>query len=492
MYDDSVGERSPENTGYVRGVYSDEGTSEKSRNSYGSYSGYGSNSYSNYDFDRKTPDAASNTKKVSGNKKSGSGFWGKILTAILTGLIFGGCAAGAAYGVAEYTGVLDAAKTVRVFHSKYAPQLEVLESYKDNIALLSDKGLNADGQSSGEAIAAEDMAEASASTVMDVSEVVKRVMPAMVSIQNSYIYRNSNFWGQSWDEEAVSSGTGIIVGINDEELLVATNFHVIEDAEQIVVQFVDGTESEATAKGTSPDMDLAVISVPVTKVGESTMSSIDAATLGDSESLVVGQPAIAIGNALGYGQSVSTGVVSALNRTVELENGKSGVFIQTDAAINPGNSGGALLDINGLVIGINSSKIGGTAIEGMGYAIPISAAKPIISELMLQQTRTRVSDDQRGYLGISGITVTRDISESYGMPVGVYIAKVYQGTAAGDAGIAEGDVIIAFNGSTITSMSELEAEIEYCAKGDEVEIIYMTPATGGYEERTIRLKLGSR
>jgi serine protease Do len=207
---------------------------------------------------------------------------------------------------------------------------------------------------------------------------------------------------------------------------------------------------------------------------------------------VVGEPAIAIGNSLGYGQSVTLGVISALNRSVELSDGSTGTFIQTDAAINPGNSGGALLNVKGEVIGINSNKIGGTAIEGMGYAIPISAASPIIADLMLKETKNKVAEDERGYLGISGISVTEDVSQAYGMPEGVYIAQVYEGTAAEAAGLQKGDIITAFDGDTITSMDALQKELEYYAKGDTVEVTVMTSGIGGYVEKTVSLTLGNK
>lgn len=214
--------------------------------------------------------------------------------------------------------------------------------------------------------------------------------------------------------------------------------------------------------------------------------------LGDSDSLTVGEPAIAIGNSLGYGQSVTTGVISALNRSIQLSDGTDGTFIQTDAAINPGNSGGALLNIKGEVVGINSNKIGGSAVEGMGYAIPISAASPIIAELMLKETKNKVAEEERGYLGISGISVTQEVSEAYGMPEGVYISQVYESTAAAAAGLRKGDIIVEFDGDKISSMDALQKELEFYAKGDTVEITVMSPGVGGYESRTVRLTLGNK
>ncbi|MCM1416256.1 MAG: trypsin-like peptidase domain-containing protein, partial [bacterium] len=268
--------------------------------------------------------------------------------------------------------------------------------------------------------------------------------------------------------------------------------------DKLTVQFNEGSEAEAFIKGQDSKMDLAVIAVPVTELSDATLEAIEVATLGNSDELEVGEPAIAIGNSLGYGQSVTTGVISALDRSIDLSanayggDSVEGTFIQTDAAINPGNSGGALLNIKGEVIGINSNKIGGSAVEGMGYAIPISAASPIIAELMLRETRSKVAEEERGYLGISGISVTQEVSQAYGMPEGVYIAQVYEGTAAAAAGLKQGDIITVFGGDKIASMEELQKELEFYAKGDTVEVKVMTMTVAGYEEVTRQLTLGNK
>lgn len=327
--------------------------------------------------------------------------------------------------------------------------------------------------------------------VSDVSGVVKDVMPSVVSIVNTFT-ESYSFFGQDFSQESQASGSGIIVGMNDTELLIVTNYHVVENASALKVSFVDDSAAEAQVKGTRPTKDLAVIAVPLDELSSETLNSITVAKLGDSDSLTVGEPAIAIGNALGYGQSVTTGVISALDREIADSDTASGTFIQTDAAINPGNSGGALLNVNGEVIGINSNKIGGAAIEGMGYAIPISAAKPIIEELMSRETKTKVDAENAGYLGISGVSVTADVANVYGMPEGVYVAKVYEGTGAHAAGITQGSIITALDGIEITSMEDLSETLQYFAVGDSVEVTLMLPGREGYEESTVTVVLGQR
>lgn len=337
-------------------------------------------------------------------------------------------------------------------------------------------------------------------TVTDVTEVVKAVMPSVVSVNNKYI-ETTSFWGQEYSSEGNSTGSGIIVGQNDTELLLVTNYHVVEAAEELSVQFVDGSQVQAQLKGSDQDKDLAVIAVQLSDIESSTMDAIAIASLGDSTQLTVGEPVIAIGNALGYGQSVTTGVVSALNRPIAVsstgvQNTAQGdtevnTFIQTDAAINPGNSGGALLNSKGEVIGINSNKIGGSAVEGMGYAIPISDAKPIIEELMTKQTRLRVDEASKGYLGITGIDVVAEYSQIYGMPRGVYISSVSEGTGAAAAGLVKGDIITALNGEEIKSMDDLKDELSYYAAGTTVELTIMQGSPTGYQSKTVSVTLGA-
>ncbi|MBD5499614.1 MAG: PDZ domain-containing protein [Lachnospiraceae bacterium] len=344
-----------------------------------------------------------------------------------------------------------------------------------------------------------DEVQFSQTTVTDVTEVVKTVMPSVVSVNNKYI-ETTSFWGQQYSSEGNSTGSGIIVGENDTELLLVTNYHVVEAAEELTVQFVDGSQVQAQIKGSDADKDLAVIAVQLNDIDADTMSDIAIATLGNSNSLTVGEPVIAIGNALGYGQSVTTGVVSALNRPLAVDNSQMqtglpqgdtevNTFIQTDAAINPGNSGGALLNIKGEVIGINSNKIGGSAVEGMGYAIPISDAQPIIENLMTKQTRLKVDEESKGYLGITGIDVVSEYSQIYGMPMGVYVSSVTEGTGAYEAGLVKGDIITAINGEEVKSMDDLKNELSYYTAGTTVELTIMQGSPTGYQPKTVNVTL---
>ncbi len=339
---------------------------------------------------------------------------------------------------------------------------------------------------------AEDAAKVPETVVTDVTKVVDAVMPSVVSIFGTYEV-TENYWGFEMQRREDGSGSGIIVGENDEELLIVTNNHVVADSTALSVQFIDSETCSAQVKGTDADSDLAVIAVRMVEIKDSTREQIRIATLGDSDKLKVGEPAIAIGNALGYGQSVTTGVISALNRTYSQdEQGNSTELIQTDAAINPGNSGGALLNIYGEVIGINSSKLGGMVIEGMGYAIPISTARPILEELMNKKTRTPLDDGQKGYLGISGINVTEDVRDTYGLPIGVYIAQVFDGTPAQRVGLKKGDIIISFDGESVKTMEELSKLLDMTPAGTQVELVIMSSQGGEYQEETISVVLDAQ
>ena len=329
----------------------------------------------------------------------------------------------------------------------------------------------------------------STSTVTsDVSDIVENTLPSIVSITNMSVQEVQNFFGGISQQESESAGSGIIISQNDSELLVVTNNHVVEGSDTLTVTFNDGNSVEAQIKGTDSARDLAVVAVPLDKISDDTMNAIKVATLGDSDSLKVGEPAIAIGNALGYGQSVTTGIVSATGRTID---GFDGEYIQTDAAINPGNSGGALLNANGEVIGINSAKINSSAVEGMGFAILISDASDVIQNLMNKETRSKVSDEERGYLGIKGYDVSEEGAQMYNMPTGVYVKKVMSGGGAEKAGLTKGSIITGFEGSSISGMSSLQEQLQYYKAGEEVTLTVQIPDKNGeYTEKDIKVTLG--
>ena len=329
----------------------------------------------------------------------------------------------------------------------------------------------------------------STSTVTsDVSDIVENTLPSIVSITNMSVQEVQNFFGGISQQESESAGSGIIISQNDSELLVVTNNHVVEGSDTLTVTFNDGNSVEAQIKGTDSARDLAVVAVPLDKISDDTMNAIKVATLGDSDSLKVGEPAIAIGNALGYGQSVTTGIVSATRRTID---GFDGEYIQTDAAINPGNSGGALLNANGEVIGINSAKINSSAVEGMGFAIPISDASDVIQNLMNKETRSKVSDEERGDLGIKGYDVSEEGAQMYNMPTGVYVKEVMSGGGAEKAGLTKGSIITGFEGSSISGMSSLQEQLQYYKAGEEVTLTVQIPDKNGeYTEKDIKVTLG--
>lgn len=430
------------------------------------------------------------------NKKKGSGNGKKIALGICCGLLFG---IFAGIGFEAVTTASSLAKNAVTKETTAQPEVQSTvpkAAGSDSTPDTADASASiAESQSLGTAAADGTVL----TTTTDVTEVVKKVMPSVVSVNNKYI-ETTSFFGQQYNSEGEASGSGIIVGQNDSELLIATNNHVLESAEELTVQFTDGSQSQAQIKGTDADKDLAVIAVQLSDISSDTMSSISIATLGDSNALTVGESVIAIGNALGYGQSVTTGVVSALNRAIASDGSQQNIqtgtdtevntFIQTDAAINPGNSGGALLNIHGEVIGINSNKIGGSTVEGMGYAIPISDAKPIIENLMTKQTRLKVNEDSKGYFGITGIDVVAEYSEIYGMPQGVYVSSVTEGTGAAQAGLVKGDIITALNGEEIKSMEELKNELSYYAVGTTVELTIMQGSPTGYQAKTVQVTLG--
>lgn len=326
------------------------------------------------------------------------------------------------------------------------------------------------------------------SVTSDVSEIVENTMPSIVSITNMSVQQVQNFFGGVREYESESAGSGFIISQTDSELLIVSNNHVVEGSKTLTVTFCDETSVEAQIKGTDATRDLAVIAVPLENIEDETLEVIKVASLGDSDSLKVGEPAIAIGNALGYGQSVTTGIVSAVGREMDDYEGQ---YIQTDAAINPGNSGGALLNINGEVIGINSAKIASSEVEGMGFAIPITDVQKVIQNLMNRETRSKVAESERGYLGIQGYDVTKESASMYNMPVGVYVAEAVSGGGADKAGFTKGMIITELEGMSIDSMDTLKEQLSYYKYGETVEVTVQVPARGGeYEEKVMTVTLG--
>lgn len=324
----------------------------------------------------------------------------------------------------------------------------------------------------------------------DVSEIVKNTMPSVVSITNLSIQQVQNFFGGIQEYESESAGSGIIIAQNEEELLIVTNNHVVERNESLTVSFIDEESVEAHVKGTDATKDLAVIAVAIDEIKDSTLEKIKVAQMGDSTKLQVGEPAIAIGNALGYGQSVTTGIVSAVNRRLE---GFDSNLIQTDAAINPGNSGGALMNANGEVIGINTVKVAQNTVEGMGYAIPISDASEIITNLMNQKTKSKVPEGKQGALGVQGTDVTTEAAQMYGMPAGFYIADVLKGSAAEKAGITKGCIITKIGGTSVSGGEAVQKELQYYRAGEEVEVTIAVQGNNGeYEEKVVTVKLDKK
>lgn len=434
--------------------------------------------YGSYNWNQQGNEPQNNTpmepKKPHGKNNKNAAKWAKKIGAVaLSAVLFGGVAGGVFTGVTYATGATAKAQ---------ATQTESDSSQQTTTTKLQT------------ATASTSTASSTSSGSMDVTSIVQSAMPSIVAITNKSVQEVQNYFsmfsrgGGTQEQEVESQGSGIIIGQNDSELLIATNNHVVEGADTLSVCFVDDNACEATVKGTDSDNDLAVIAVKLSDISDDTMSQIKVAEIGDSNQLQVGEQVVAIGNALGYGQSVTTGIVSAVNRQLEDSNSENG-FIQTDAAINPGNSGGALLNMQGQVIGINSAKLASTEVEGMGYAIPVSTASPIFEDLMNRQTRTKVSSDQAAALGIKGQTVDSSIAEAYGIPQGVYVAEIEQGSAAEKAGITAGSVITKFDDTTIESMDDLKSRLEYYAAGETVDLVVKIADNGSYVEKTLTITL---
>ena len=406
----------------------------------------------------------------------GRKFAGLVLSAMLFGSVAGGTMLGVNALSAQYRsevlGQANANKGTTLFGENSANK----ETEKNSAQQLNSSSANTRSEASG-----------------SVSEIAKNAMSEVVSITNTIRYQQYGYsiFGQSGEQEAAASGSGVIIGKNDSELLIVTNNHVIEDSTALSVQFVDGKSYDAEIKGTDSDVDLAVIAIPLSAISQDTLNSISFAKYGDSDSVSVGDQVVAIGNALGYGQSVTTGIISAKNRDISTEGGTESGLLQTDAAINPGNSGGALLNMNGELIGINVAKYSDTTVEGMGYSIPSKKVKEIVEGLSKRTTRAKVSQEEKGYIGIQGKTVDSSISEAYNMPQGIYIFKLLTGEGIDNSALQEKDIITKFDGQSVASLEELSGLLSRYKAGEKVEVtVQRLSGKGEYEEKTVSVTLG--
>lgn len=419
----------------------------------------------------------------------------KGLTFSLCAVLAGGLAAGSFEGVNKLAG-WSGATTVEAASNKDETTLTYAKSEKkdsDASDSKSDTGKDTGSTAKGS---------------LDVSEIVSEALPSIVSITTKSVQEVQNYFGmygmygyapQQQEQEVEGSGSGIIVGKNDDELLIATNYHVVEGADTLSVAFTDGNAVEASVKGFDEERDLAVVSVSLDDVEDDTMDAISIANIGSSDDLKVGEQVVAIGNALGYGQSVTTGIVSAKNRRMDSDNNtvtdgsddsSDGVnLIQTDAAINPGNSGGALLNMEGEVVGINSAKLASTEVEGMGYAIAISDVTDILQNLMNETSRDKLDDSEHGVLGIKGSSVSSEAVQMYGIPAGVFVKEVTEGGAADKAGLKANSVITEFNGKTVSSINQLIEYLSYYEPDEEVELTVQIPHGTSYKEETVKVTL---
>ena len=419
----------------------------------------------------------------------------KGLTFSLCAVLAGGLAAGSFEGVNKLAG-WSGATTVEAASNKDETTLTYAKSEKKDADASDSKSDT--GKDTG----------STAKGSLDVSEIVSEALPSIVSITTKSVQEVQNYFGmygmygyapQQQEQEVEGSGSGIIVGKNDDELLIATNYHVVEGADTLSVAFTDGNAVEASVKGFDEERDLAVVSVSLDDVEDDTMDAISIANIGSSDDLKVGEQVVAIGNALGYGQSVTTGIVSAKNRRMDSDNNtvtdgsddsSDGVnLIQTDAAINPGNSGGALLNMEGEVVGINSAKLASTEVEGMGYAIAISDVTDILQNLMNETSRDKLDDSEHGVLGIKGSSVSSEAVQMYGIPAGVVVKEVTEGGAADKAGLKANSVITEFNGKTVSSINQLIEYLSYYEPDEEVELTVQVPHGTSYKEETVKVTL---
>ena len=444
----------------------------ENKNDYGYYS-YGNSNQNDAVDDGTEPTPSGNKEKKP---------WGpfkKAIFVIVVGAIVGVVSGGAFYGI-NYLGN----KLVYNF----------TDDVKDTDDETTANSIDRTGTGSSSTV----NSSSQSGTEMTVREVTDECLPSVVTIASVSKQELSSFFGGTQEYETVGAGTGVIIGTNDTELLIATNYHVVYGTSSLSVGFIDESTVDAAVKGLDKENDLAVVSVKLSDISDETMSNIKIAEIDTANEPQLGDQVVAIGNALGYGQSVTSGYISAKGRSLTLSDGTNTYnatdLIQTDAAINAGNSGGALFNMNGGLIGINEAKISssnGTSIEGMGYAIPISKAQPILEKLMTAETKEKVGDDEKGYLGVTLANVTEEVSSMYNMPVGACVTEVIEGSPAEDAGLMAGDVITGIDDTTIETYEDLTEALDYYAKGESVKLTVMRANNGEYEEQKIDVTLGA-
>ena len=507
------------------GAYSGQSSSSYGQNrsytgqgygSYNSYSGQGNYGYGNYGTNQNAGNTYGspyiNNGVPGGNGGSGkkhnkkhhiSGKFMRMVALVLAGILVGSLVT---YGFSRGR---QAASAQNEESSSESEKATLHKSDDSDAVAKSDENAGKD-DTSKDTSKKSDSAENTVQTTgtdseMSVSEIATKCMPCVVAITNKGTTEIRSMWG-NFTQDSESSGSGVIIGETDSELLILTNYHVIEGSKSLSVVFSweDSTDKDdansadiitAQVKDYDESNDIAVISIPMSELSEDTKNKISVATVGDSKNLELGQQIVAIGNALGYGQSITTGIISALDREIEIQNDSGNTvtnkYIQTDAAINPGNSGGAMFNMKGELVGINSAKISSDSIEGMGYAIPISDIMDKVETMMNQETKAVVEESKRGYLGVSIVDVTSDISSAYGMPQGVYISAVTTGSGAEAAGLTKGDIITGINGKTVTTTSELKNYLSYYAVGDNVTITIERQGDSGYVSKSVDVKLSA-
>jgi serine protease Do len=466
-------------------------TNSTAGNSAGDSATYaGRSDVQHHAYDRTVGQDASRTKHSHRRQKAlkkKNSFLKKVACFVMAAVVFGGVAGGTMVGVnyaAQKSGLVASTST---------------NGESKQTATLSNSEVKS-------------TSTAANTSALDVSDIVENVLPSVVAITNSQLYENYSqnygdwyryFFGDNYgsssgnssgsddsQEYEAGSGSGIIISQTDDELLIVTNNHVIEDANSLTITFADSSTAKAQVKGTDSDTDIAVIAVQMSDLSDDTKSAIKVATLGDSEKCKAGEGVVAIGNALGYGQSVTVGYISALNRTISTDENTTRTVLQTDAAINPGNSGGALINMNGEVIGINCAKYSDTDVEGVGYAIPISMVKDQIDSMMNQKTRVEVDEDKQGYLGIYGLAIDSSSASLYGMPTGVFVDSIVDGSPASQSDLKEKDIITKLDGQTVSTQKELQELLKYYEGGTKVDLTVQTLQDGQYVERTVTVTLG--